>query len=232
MTISATHSAASAPIRASASCQASCSTLALSSRTRSSRWKEDKAQFAAPTIPRAPRTATSRWDGARCRLRSRLGTAKQHSPICRGWRPLLGNEGSPIIFDGSASSSICGFPTLQWNFSDGGVADGVAPQHTFEAPGTYSGLLTATDATGLTATTTFSVGVANLPPVVDAGPNVSTEWDPADPQRERSRPGHGRAALPHLRLGLRRRHAERLGWLQRGALLYIPWDVHGDAHSV
>jgi PKD repeat protein len=87
-----------------------------------------------------------------------------------------GNQGSPITFDGSGSSSVCGFPTLRWDFSDGGVAFGKNPQHTFQGSGTYSGLLTATDATGLTSTTTFSVLVTNLAPVVTAGPDTSAAW--------------------------------------------------------
>jgi hypothetical protein len=97
-------------------------------------------------------------------------------PVANAGGPYSGNEGSPITFDGSGSSSICGFPTLRWDFSDGGVAFGESPQHTFEGPGVFSGLLTATDATGLTSTTTFSVTVNNLPPVATAGPNMITEW--------------------------------------------------------
>jgi PKD repeat protein len=87
-----------------------------------------------------------------------------------------GNQGSPITFDGSGSSSVCGFPTLRWDFSDGGVAFGKSPQHTFAGSSTYSGLLTATDATGLTSTTTFSVIVSNLAPVVSAGPDTTAAW--------------------------------------------------------
>ncbi len=87
-----------------------------------------------------------------------------------------GNEGSPITFDGSGSSSVCGFPTLRWDFSDGGVAFGKNPQHTFQGPGTYSGLMTATDATGLTSTSTFSIEVGNLAPVVGAGPDTTAAW--------------------------------------------------------
>ena len=87
-----------------------------------------------------------------------------------------GNQGSPITFDGSGSSSACGFPTLRWDFSDGGVAFGMNPQHAFQGSGTYSGLLTATDATGLTSTTTFSIVVANLAPVVTAGPDTTAAW--------------------------------------------------------
>ena len=93
-----------------------------------------------------------------------------------GTHTYSGDQGSPITFDGSGSSSVCGFPTLRWDFSDGGVAFGKSPQHTFQGSGTYSGLLTATDATGLTSSTTFSVNVANLAPVVSAGPDTTAAW--------------------------------------------------------
>ena len=97
-------------------------------------------------------------------------------PVANAGGPYNGNEGSPISFDGSGSSSICGFPALRWDFSDGGVAYGASPQHTFQGPGVYSGLLTATDATGLVSTTTFSVTIDNLPPAVTAGPDVGAAW--------------------------------------------------------
>jgi hypothetical protein len=87
-----------------------------------------------------------------------------------------GNEGTAVGFDGSGSSSPCGFPTLRWDFSDGGVAFGRNPEHTFEGPGVYSGLLTATDVTGLSATQTFSVDIGNLAPVVNAGPGTTAAW--------------------------------------------------------
>lgn len=97
-------------------------------------------------------------------------------PTALAGGPYSGAEGSLITFTGSQSASICGFPTLVWSFSDGGVAYGAHPQHTFEAPGSYSGLLTATDAAGLTDTTTFTVTVSDLPPVVTPGPSITTEW--------------------------------------------------------
>ncbi|MEA2518787.1 MAG: hypothetical protein QOF49_867, partial [Chloroflexota bacterium] len=87
-----------------------------------------------------------------------------------------GDQGTPIAFDGSGSSSPCGFPTLRWDFSDGGVAFGAKPKHTFQGSGTYSGLLTATDVTGLTATQTFSVEVFNQAPAVDAGIDTTAIW--------------------------------------------------------
>jgi hypothetical protein len=87
-----------------------------------------------------------------------------------------GDEGQAVAFDGSGSSSVCGVPTLRWDFSDGGVAYGAHPVHTFGGSGLYSGQLTATDATGLTSSTTFSVAITNEPPAVDAGPNVGAAW--------------------------------------------------------
>lgn len=108
-----------------------------------------------------------------------LGTlAKNNVPpvVNAGPSPYSGNEGTPIQFNGSLSSSVCGFPILRWDFSDGGVAFGPQPFHTFTDGGTYSGLLTATDATGLTSSTTFSINVASLAPVVTAGPNTTSAW--------------------------------------------------------
>ena len=87
-----------------------------------------------------------------------------------------GDQGTPISIDGSGSSSVCGFPTLRWDFSDGGVAFGAKPKHTFEGSGIYSGLLTATDATGLVSSQTFSIEVFNLAPIVNAGFDTTAAW--------------------------------------------------------
>jgi hypothetical protein len=99
-------------------------------------------------------------------------------PTANAGGPYSGVEGTPVVFNGGASTSVCGLGNLSlvWNFSDGGVAFGQTPQHTFKAPGIYSGLLTATDADGNSDSTAFSVNIGNLPPVANAGPNMSTEW--------------------------------------------------------
>lgn len=104
--------------------------------------------------------------------------ANNVAPTANAGESYAGVEGTPITFNGTGSSSVCGFNnlTLVWNFSDGGVAYGAEPKHTFRAPGLYSGLLTVTDADGNVGTTTFSVLVENLPPVANAGPNMSSEW--------------------------------------------------------
>ena len=87
-----------------------------------------------------------------------------------------GAEGTAVNFDGTGSSDNCGFPSLRWDFSDGGVAFGPSPSHTFADNGHYTGLLTATDATGNKATQTFEVNISNVAPVANAGPDGSGAW--------------------------------------------------------
>jgi PKD repeat protein len=132
--------------------------------------------FASPTVPLDSSSGTIDMTGAGADFD--LGAVQKNNvpPAVAAGGPYSGNEGSPVTFDGSGSSSICGFPTLRWDFSDGGVGFGKNPQHTFTDDAVYSGLLTATDATGLSSTTTFSVPIANLPPSVSAGPSKSTLW--------------------------------------------------------
>jgi PKD domain len=104
--------------------------------------------------------------------------ANNIAPSVDAGGPYSGVEGTPVAFDGSGSTSACGLDSLTfvWSFSDGGVAYGVSPQHTFHGPGVYSGLLTATDGDGNVATKTFSVTIGNLSPVVHSGPDMGSEW--------------------------------------------------------
>lgn len=104
--------------------------------------------------------------------------ANNIAPTANAGGPYSGVEGTPVSFDGSASSSVCGLgnASLVWHFSDGGVAFGVNPQHTFHGPGTYSGQLVVTDGDGNVGTASFNVTIANLPPVANAGPDVGAEW--------------------------------------------------------
>jgi PKD repeat protein len=88
--------------------------------------------------------------------------------------PYSGSEGSPIAFAATAHDN-CGV-TLRWDFSDGGVAFGANPLHTFVDNGTYSALLTATDPSGNTATQTLSISVANVNPTVSAGPDRQNDF--------------------------------------------------------
>ena len=93
--------------------------------------------------------------------------------------PYVGKlEGVPVHLDGTGTTSICGFDSLalRWDFSDGGVAFGPSPFHTFKDDGIFSGQLTATDPTGLSNVASFSVTVANQAPHVNAGPDTTADW--------------------------------------------------------
>jgi hypothetical protein len=108
-----------------------------------------------------------------------LGTlgADNLAPVADSGSPLYaGEEGSPVQFDGSGSSDNCGMPTLVWKFSDGGIAFGPEPKHTFADNGTYTALLTATDGASNVDTDLFTVVITNEPPVAQAGPDHSVAW--------------------------------------------------------
>ncbi len=92
--------------------------------------------------------------------------------------PYTGVEGSAIAFSAAGSTSICGFDNLafRWDFSDGGVAFGPTPSHTFTDNGVYSGQLTATDPTGLSNVKAFTVTVSNADPIANAGPDTTADW--------------------------------------------------------
>ena len=102
--------------------------------------------------------------------------ADNKPPVAATQASYAGTEGTAVQFDGSASSDNCGFPTLKWEYSDGGVAYGATPQHTFADNGHYTGLLTATDAQGNKATKSFSVDISNVAPIAGAGPDTSAAW--------------------------------------------------------
>jgi hypothetical protein len=90
-----------------------------------------------------------------------------------------GTEGTPIAFNGAASTDNCGLPSLKWSFSDGGVAYGPTPLRAFADNGTYTGQLRATDAAGNTSTAPFTVVVGNAAPIADAGPDTTAAWGTA-----------------------------------------------------
>jgi hypothetical protein len=87
--------------------------------------------------------------------------------------PYAGTEGTPVSFDGSASTVGCGSAAYHWAFSDGGTADGAQVTHPFADNGSYTGTLTVTEG-ARTDSATFAVEVQNVVPSVDAGSNVSS----------------------------------------------------------
>ncbi len=75
-----------------------------------------------------------------------------------------------VPFDASGSSDDNGIFSYEWDFGDGSTGTGVAPSHSYTAPGTYLVTLTVTDHVGQQTTTTFTVEVTpNNPPVAETG---------------------------------------------------------------
>jgi hypothetical protein len=74
--------------------------------------------------------------------------------------------GTPIAFDGSASSDADGSITSHaWDFGDGSSGSGATPTHAYASPGTYTVTLNVTDSDLLTASTSASVSVS-APPIL------------------------------------------------------------------
>jgi hypothetical protein len=124
---------------------------------------------------------------------------KQYSASIRGYAPPTGTpsvtpssplEGSPVNFDANnfAPAGATGAISYQWRFQAagcGGIAcqslgggpayeDPVAGAKVAHTWGTYSVQLTATDAIGATGTTTFNVGVGDMPPTLTLGSDPRT----------------------------------------------------------
>ena len=132
--------------------------------------------FAHPTVAVGPVTGSMIMSGPGVDFDLGSLLANNLPPKASAGGPYSGTVGVPIAFDGTRTTDVCGVPELEWTFSDGGLAYGENPQHTFASPGLFSGRLTVTDASGLTSSTTFEVQVTAAEPVVAAGPDQTTEW--------------------------------------------------------
>jgi len=107
-----------------------------------------------------------------------LGSAMANNvpPTVTAAPTFTGDEGSAIPFSAVATGPCAAGATFVWSFSDGGTAYGSPTTHVFAESGPFSGMITASDVTGLSGTTTFGVGVTNLPPsviVTPADPTVA-----------------------------------------------------------
>ena len=81
-------------------------------------------------------------------------------PVADPNGPYSGTTGTPVAFDGSASSDADGtIVSYDWDFGDGNVGTGATPTHTYATPGTYTVTLTVTDDDGLTDTATATCDV-------------------------------------------------------------------------
>ena len=95
------------------------------------------------------------------------------APVASAGPAVNGNEGTPITFSGSATSSSSQYHAsdfYSWTFGDGGWTTGtLSPTHTYADSGTYTATLTVTDALGMKSASTTQVTVNNLPPAGNPG---------------------------------------------------------------
>lgn len=101
------------------------------------------------------------------------------APVAAISAPATGTEGVAVTFDASNSSDPDGtIAAYDWDFGDNSAGSGVTVTHAFAA-GTYTVMLTVTDDSGATASTSVSIDIAaavNEPPVaVISGPNTGAE---------------------------------------------------------
>jgi PKD repeat protein len=90
-------------------------------------------------------------------------------------------SGSPVSFDGSASSEAGGsIASYSWDFGDGSAAgSGVTPTHAYASAGTYMVTLTVTDGHGNSGGTSQVVTVDAV--AAHASPSAAFSFTPASP---------------------------------------------------
>ena len=100
-------------------------------------------------------------------LRSAELFTPNHSPIAdAGPAVVQANEGTPVAFDGRASSDPDGDPLVYaWDFGDGSLSTGATATYTYADNGSYAVVLTVSDGSA-TSTANVRADVANVAPVV------------------------------------------------------------------
>jgi len=109
-----------------------------------------------------------------------VGAPVNHPPVANAGGPYSGAEGSPVLFNGGASTDpdVGDVLTYDWDFGDGtphGTA--VTGSHTYadNHSGGWPVTLKVTDRGGLTSTASVTGDVANIAPTVGA---ISAPLDP------------------------------------------------------
>ena len=91
-------------------------------------------------------------------------------------RTYTGTAGAPVQFDGSGSTDDVGIVRYEWNFADqGATGTSVAPQYTYDDPGTYSVALEVFDDQGESDVDYVNAEISqgNQAPTAEAGPPVA-----------------------------------------------------------
>jgi PKD repeat protein len=113
--------------------------------------------------------------------------------------PATAAPGESVAFSASDSTDPDPGDTLaySWDFGDGGTAEGVAPQHAFDAEGKYEVELTVTDQLGLTGSKIAEIQIS-VPPPAPAQPGKSPKSPKAPKPKKPKKPKAG-VAITDLR---------------------------------
>jgi PKD repeat protein len=93
------------------------------------------------------------------------------------WQPVTPTIGEQVTFTGTATGTL---PiTYSWKLDVGSWQSGQVVTHTYDVPGVYTVVLTATNCATATAVITHEVTV--LPPPCDPVHDVAFTWEPVTP---------------------------------------------------
>jgi hypothetical protein len=100
-------------------------------------------------------------------------------PVCNAGGPYTGEEGSPVLLDGSGSIDNgfnSGFDKYEWDFENDGIYDfeNSTPQVAHIYTDDFSGEvgLRVTDLIGQTDSNVTTIQISNIPPEIDAGDDI------------------------------------------------------------
>jgi PKD repeat protein len=91
--------------------------------------------------------------------------------------PTSGTAPLTVAFTSNASDPERQALTYSWNFGDGQTSTQASPSHTYQAAGSYTAVLTVTDAGGLTAQASAGINAnapGNRPPTVSVVPSTTS----------------------------------------------------------
>jgi MYXO-CTERM domain-containing protein len=85
---------------------------------------------------------------------------------------VAGNEATAVLLTVNASDPDGDPLTITWDFGDGQFGVGAAALHAYADDGAYLATVSVDDNHGHVVSAQIDVQIANLPPIVDAGPNA------------------------------------------------------------
>ena len=123
------------------------------------------------------------------------GASTSLAPVAVAGGPYSGTVSQPIVFDGTSSRDPDGtLLSYRWDFGDGYLGSGVAPEHRYTDDAVYTATLEVMDNAGMAATASTTVDIAprNQPPRVElsstgscgSGCSVTFVADASDPEGE------------------------------------------------